>query len=154
MRRVSGSGQMNSMPEGRDRAIEAYRLLNDFISDIVVATRTTYVLERQGFHNQAVLRGVDRMCFSHLIITLSKWAEFYDKYGHVEVTFSHYYKFVFSYNARLEDGSHIEVGYGGDAGEIYRFDLTNNEKMTVNGVYPYTGKVTKDGETIDEFYDY
>jgi hypothetical protein len=67
----------------RPKAIQAYRILNDFVGDLVAGTRSLEVFESPAFaskigaNTQLVLR---RMCLSHLVVTLSKWAELYDKY--------------------------------------------------------------------------
>jgi hypothetical protein len=67
----------------RTKAIEAFRILNDFVGDLVAGTRSLEVFESPGFaskigeNTQLILR---RMCLSHLVVTLSKWAELYDRY--------------------------------------------------------------------------
>jgi len=67
----------------RTKAIEAFRILNDFVGDLVAGTRSLEVFESPGFASKIgvsthlVLR---RMCLSHLVVTLSKWAELYDRY--------------------------------------------------------------------------
>ena len=66
------------MNNSKERAIQAWRLLNDFVGDIVAATRVSEVVEQARILNERALRVTNRMCFSHLIITLSKWAELYD----------------------------------------------------------------------------
>ena len=68
------------MNNHKERAIQACRLLNDFIGDIIAPTRVSAAVAHAGF-DEGVLRITDRMCFSHLIITLSKWAEFYGCYA-------------------------------------------------------------------------
>ncbi len=68
----------------RKKAIEAYGLLNDYVGDLVAGTRSLELVETSPlFANvspsmRAILR---RMCLSHLVITLSKWVELYDRYG-------------------------------------------------------------------------
>ncbi len=69
------------MNNRKERAIQAWRLLNDFVGDIVAATRVPEAMERSRILNQRALRVTNRMCFSHLIITLSKWAELYERYA-------------------------------------------------------------------------
>jgi len=65
------------------KAIEAFRMLNDFVGDLVAGTRSLELFESSGFaskigaNTQMILR---RMCLSHLVVTLSKWAELYDRY--------------------------------------------------------------------------
>lgn len=68
----------------RKKASEAYRLLNDYVGDLVAGTRSLELFETSPlFANvsssmRVILR---RMCLSHLVVTLSKWGELYDRYG-------------------------------------------------------------------------
>jgi len=67
----------------RTKAIESFRILNDFVGDLVAGTRSLELFESPAFTSktsqnmQLIIR---RMCLSHLIVTLSKWAELYDRY--------------------------------------------------------------------------
>ena len=68
------------------RAIEAYRILNEFVGDLVAGTRTLELFESPGFASkikESTLVTLRRMCLSHLVITLSKWTELYDFYKSV-----------------------------------------------------------------------
>jgi hypothetical protein len=80
--------------------------------------------------------------------------EFYEKYGEVLVTFSSYYKYTFTYRAELPDGQALTVGYGGQADEIYRFDVAPNVPVKVIDLYPYCGSIYKNGKEIEGFYDF
>jgi hypothetical protein len=80
--------------------------------------------------------------------------QFIDKYGDVEVRFSSYYKFTFTYSAQLTDGSYLTVSVGGNSDEIYRFKVANNEVVTVRNLNPYTGSVYQDRQEVEGFYDY
>ena len=70
----------------RKRAIEAIKMLNDFISDAVVGTRSIEIFEKLN-ENRALSEGVKvgmaRMCYFHLILLLAKWAEFYKMYSSI-----------------------------------------------------------------------
>ena len=70
----------------RTRAIEAVKILNDFISDAVVGTRSIEIFDK-AIEGRAVSEGTKigmaRMCYFHLILLLAKWAEFYEKYRSV-----------------------------------------------------------------------
>ncbi len=74
----------------RDQAIEACRLLNDFVGDLIAGTRVPDALANMGFEDR-VLRVCYRMCFSHLILTLAKFIELYERYQR-----------TFPENARIE----------------------------------------------------
>ena len=80
--------------------------------------------------------------------------EFIEAFGEIEVTFSHYYKYTFSYTADLPDGSKLSVSLGGNADDIYREEVSNNHKSSVSALSPYTGSVYKDEVEVCSFYDY
>lgn len=80
--------------------------------------------------------------------------QFLDKYGDVEVTFSSYYKFTFTYAATLPNGQRLTVNVGGNSDEIYRFEVTNNEVAMVCRLGPYAGTVYQGTEEVESFYDY
>lgn len=81
-------------------------------------------------------------------------AEFYAKYGDVEVTFSNYYKYTFTYAATLPDGKRLTVCYGGNSDEIYRHEVTTNGAEKVSSLQPYMGAVYEGMEEVEGFYDY
>jgi hypothetical protein len=81
-------------------------------------------------------------------------AEFYAKYGEVEVTFSSYYKFTFTYAATLPDGKWLTVGFGGNSDEIYRHEVATDCAEKVSSLQPYTGAVYEGTEEVEGFYDY
>jgi hypothetical protein len=67
----------------RERASEAARLLNNFLLDLVVGTRGLDIFELpqiQAGMTNAIAVGLNRLAISHLVVTLSKWAEFYRRY--------------------------------------------------------------------------
>ncbi len=70
----------------RAKAVEAFRFLNEYVGDLVAGTRSLELFETSPlFANvsgsmRLILR---RMCLSHLIVTLSKWGEVYDRYKDV-----------------------------------------------------------------------
>jgi len=67
----------------RAKAVEAFRFLNEYVGDLVAGTRSLELFDTSPlFANvsdsmRLVLR---RMCVSHLVVTLSKWGEVYDRY--------------------------------------------------------------------------
>ncbi len=81
-------------------------------------------------------------------------AEFYAKYGEVEVTFSSYYKYTFTFSALLPDGKLLSVDYGGSSDGIYRYEVTPGHKTTVTSLYPYAGRVYENGKEVESFYDF
>ena len=70
-------------PHVKAKAIEAVRILNEFIGDLVVGTRSLELFESPAISSRIKPNtglALWRMCLSHLVITLSKWAELYDRY--------------------------------------------------------------------------
>src|SRR5438309_8815378 len=67
----------------RKRAIEAFRVLNDMLGDLLAATRTPEMFAHLPTPDEKAMRVVNRMCFSYLILTLAKFVEFYDYYKYV-----------------------------------------------------------------------
>jgi len=67
----------------RAKAVEAFRFLNEYVGDLVAGTRSLEVFDTSPLFatvsdsTRLILR---RMCLSHLVVTLSKWGEFYDRY--------------------------------------------------------------------------
>lgn len=80
--------------------------------------------------------------------------EFYEKYGNVEVRFSSYYKYTFTYAADLPDGKHLTCGCGGDQEAIYCLTVFADGAGTVSGLRPFEGGVYENGIEIEGFYDY
>lgn len=67
----------------RERAIEAFWLLNDFVGDLICGTKAFEYFESPRFKagaTEQVLRGYNKMADSFIFITLAKWIEFYDRY--------------------------------------------------------------------------
>ena len=80
--------------------------------------------------------------------------EFYAKYGEVKVKFSNYYKYTFVYRAELPDGKILTCGYGGDSGQIYRYEVSDGVEETIVALQPYMGRVSENGVEVESFYDY
>ena len=80
--------------------------------------------------------------------------EFIEKYGDVDVTFTSYYKYTFTYTATLPDGKRLTVGYGGDSSAIYRHEVTAARTSKVAELRPYKGSVYENEEGVESFYDY
>lgn len=57
--------------------------------------------------------------------------EFEKAYGDVELTFSSYYKFAFTFSGTAPDGVTITADLGGNSDDIYRESIDNNEKRKV-----------------------
>jgi len=77
-------------------------------------------------------------------------SEFYEKYGDVEVTFVGYYKYTFDYVSTLSDGNTLYCQYGGDADDIYRFDV-DTLPITIKSLQPNFARISKDQVEV-EYY--
>ena len=70
----------------KSKAIEAYRILNDILGDLVIGTKTVdhlfHPLLSSQMDNQYRI-AVTRLCVFHLIITLNKYIEFYQHYKNI-----------------------------------------------------------------------
>jgi hypothetical protein len=67
----------------KSKAIEAYRILNDLLGDLVIGTRSVELFAQPFISSQmskAFKIGVTRLCVFHLIISLNKYIEFYKHY--------------------------------------------------------------------------
>jgi len=65
----------------KTKIIEAYILLDNFLLDLIVGTRSLEIFNAPVFKNtQYSHRGLVRMSISHIILNLSKLMEFYEKY--------------------------------------------------------------------------
>ena len=67
----------------RERALSAVDLLNDFVGDFVTGTMVLarfHAEHNAGSITAEQLAGVNKMCLSHLVLGLTKWLEFYDKF--------------------------------------------------------------------------
>jgi hypothetical protein len=81
-------------------------------------------------------------------------AEFLEKYGDVQVEFSSYYKYSFTFIGTAEDGAAVSVSVGGNADDIYRMEVVATYPETVRDLDAYSGDATLNGETVASFYDY
>lgn len=67
----------------KERALSAVDLLNDFVGDFVTGTMVLaqfHAEHNAGSISSGQLAGVNKMCLSHLVLGLTKWLEFYDKF--------------------------------------------------------------------------
>jgi hypothetical protein len=81
--------------------------------------------------------------------------EFNERYKDVELTFDHYWKYVFYYKGIGKDGETITCGYGGMSDSIYRYEVINNKKERVTHYDCWMYITVVDGEkTIYEFTDF
>lgn len=67
----------------KEKATEAWRILNTFVGELVCSARSFELYEAPGFRKMASERVINefrKMSTSYLLITLTKWVEFYDKY--------------------------------------------------------------------------
>jgi hypothetical protein len=66
----------------RERAVEAVRLLDYFLMDLITGTRILGIFESPALASKITPHmgvALNRVAISHLIVTLSKWTEFYQR---------------------------------------------------------------------------
>lgn len=80
--------------------------------------------------------------------------EFTEKYGSVNVKFTGYYKYNFTYTATLPDGKQLRCEYGGNSEDIYRHEVKVNREETVISLSPHAGSIYEGDKLIESFYDY
>lgn len=78
---------------------------------------------------------------------------FLNKYGEVKVKFVEYYKYTFIFTADLGEGKTLSVCVGGNADDIYRQEV-GTTAVSVAELFPYSGGVYKDKNSLESFYDY
>ena len=72
--------------------------------------------------------------------------EFLDVYGEARVVFTSYYKYSFSFRGEF-NGKSIYVSVGGNADDIYRFDVTAGKEYAVKELEMSYAEV-KEGKAI------
>ena len=68
------------------KAIEAYKILNDILADLVIGTRSVehlFNLLQSVPRDGSYKTGVTRLCAFHIILSLTKYIEFYQHYKNV-----------------------------------------------------------------------
>ena len=77
-----------------------------------------------------------------------------EKYGEIELSFSSYYKYCFSFIYKNEDLT-ISGYYGGNDGDIYRYSLNFDTKIKVKDYQDSLNslRITKGDELVFEYLD-
>jgi hypothetical protein len=86
-------------------------------------------------------------------------ADFIERFGDIELAFSSYYKYTFTYTGEGTDpvtGETVKVsiGYGGTADDIYRYEVSVNDRVTVRDLDGYNGYATLPDGTQFTYYDF
>ena len=81
--------------------------------------------------------------------------EVLEKYGNIELYFSSYYKYSFTYTYK-KDNLEIIGSYGGNSDDIYRYDVTPNKKVLVKFYKESLQHLTivEDGKIVFNYSDY
>ena len=83
-----------------------------------------------------------------------KQQKFMQDYGDVEVRFSEYDKYTFTFQGE-HGGNIITVDVGGNADDIYRVGVAANIAYTINQLQPYAGRVySPNSVELLSFYNY
>jgi len=78
--------------------------------------------------------------------------EFLEMYGEAKVVFTSYYKYSFSFRGEF-NGKSMYVSVGGNADDIYRFDVTAGKEYAVKELGMSYAEVKEGETTIAEFTD-
>lgn len=78
--------------------------------------------------------------------------EFLEIYGEAKVIFTSYYKYSFSFRGEF-NGKSVYVIVGGNADDIYRFDVDAGKEYLVNELGISYAEVKEGEKTIHEFTD-
>lgn len=78
--------------------------------------------------------------------------EFLEIYGEAKVVFTSYYKYSFSFRGEF-NGKSIYVSAGGNADDIYRFDVDADKEYAVKQLGISYAEVKEGETTIAEFTD-
>ena len=76
--------------------------------------------------------------------------QFNEQYGEAKVVFAYYYKYSFSFVGEFE-GKQINISVGGNADDIYRFDVEPNKEYQVKELGISYATVKEGETTIAEF---
>jgi hypothetical protein len=55
-----------------------------------------------------------------------------DKYGKVDLYFVAYYKYSFCFCGKMEDGTEVVIGLGGNANDMYKLEVERNRPEHLN----------------------
>lgn len=70
------------------------------------------------------------------------------KYGSVPLVFTSYYKYSFEFGGQSEDGTFVSCSIGGDANDIYRFQVTPDTTVLLGDLEWNSASITKDGKEL------
>ena len=79
--------------------------------------------------------------------------EVYEKLGDVPLSFTSYYKYTFNF-AGVFDGYSIYASIGGNAEDIYRYDVCPESKLYLAQDQHYSLTVSKDNQEVYSEYTY
>lgn len=78
-----------------------------------------------------------------------------EQYGNVELKFSSYYKYTFTYVGICEKtGATVSADYGGDFDDIYRFEVDADVTYRLDRLEFDVINVSKNGETLASWDNY
>ena len=78
---------------------------------------------------------------------------FLELYGNEKLTFSHYYKYVFTFKSQMKNGIVLCCECGGSSEQIYRFGVNADTEYTLKELNPFAGIVLDNCELVHSFYE-
>ena len=79
------------------------------------------------------------------------YEELLSQYGDIELKFSSYFKYSFTFTGQIGD-IRIEATIGGSSDDIYRLDIDADQIMTIRMLDARMVSIYKGGQLIAEYY--
>ena len=74
-----------------------------------------------------------------------------EKYGNVKLKFNSYWKYTFTFVGVAADGAKVSTSIGGDSGDIYRMEVSDDCEETLIGLDAECATVTIDGKQVGSY---
>ena len=81
--------------------------------------------------------------------------EMFEKYGDIELNFSHYHKYNFIYVGDDGAGKSFTAHIGGNSDEVYNLEVSCDDVCSINSLYPIHLDVRDEltGEVIEYYHE-
>ena len=79
--------------------------------------------------------------------------EMFEKYGDIELNFSHYHKYTFTYVGDDCHGKTFSALIGGNSDEVYNLEVSCDDVQSIRALYPFYLDVRDalTGEVIEQY---
>lgn len=81
--------------------------------------------------------------------------EMFEKYGDIELNFSHYHKYTFTYVGDDCHGKTFSALIGGNSDEVYNLEVSCDDVQSIRALYPFYLDVRDalTGEVIECYHE-